>query len=389
MAYSDDSFILSWVREIPSNPPSPSQPHHRKRPQSDSEQLVSPPSSQEPRRADFGVEMPRTPVKRPRLATTSLLSESDRPSTQQSPGKSLTALAVTEGGVDVEPLEVSDKRIPRSLVHLSLKIRNIVGVVPKYLEVEIAKLSEKDDQACADFGPHVFLNSEKTYAPHIAPEIELAAAQLIVDGAADACRNQFDESGWNNCVHSPLLHLAFYGKKSRGSHLHEFQPCTSAGVQPAYLISNAQGKKAHELINKIRPKLNDTSINHTSHASLCAHPISVRVKTKTDGSNADKARLQLDVDELDFIAGIIVHGDQWLSAASTFDRSTNKTILSYSREPFGATGTLLSTFKAIAGIQHLPAWSHDIFWQWYKLHLPAAYASLCPDNTSMTSTDQP
>ena len=92
------------------------------------------------------------------------------------------------------------------------------------MQDEIAKLSENDDQASADFGPHVFLNSEKTYPPHLAPEIELAAVQLVGGGAADACRNQFDESGWNNSVHSPLLHLAFYGKKPRGLHLHEFIP---------------------------------------------------------------------------------------------------------------------------------------------------------------------
>ena len=135
MAYDDDGHILSWIRDIPSDPLSPSQPHHRKRTHSDSEQLVSPPCSQEPRRADLGDAMPVPPVKRQRLRDTPSRSESDRPSTQQSLGKSLTALAVTEGGVDVEPLEVSDERIPRYLFQLFLAVKNIIGVVPKHLEV--------------------------------------------------------------------------------------------------------------------------------------------------------------------------------------------------------------------------------------------------------------
>ena len=140
MAYEDDSFVLSWIRDIPSNPPSPSQPHHRKRTYSDSEQLVSPPSSQEPHRADLGVGMPLPSSKRQRIGTTPSLSknedgESERPSTQQSPSKSLSALALTDGGVEVAPLETSDQRIPRSLVRLSRKMSTAVGFVPKYLEV--------------------------------------------------------------------------------------------------------------------------------------------------------------------------------------------------------------------------------------------------------------
>ncbi|RBR09580.1 uncharacterized protein FIESC28_09799 [Fusarium coffeatum] len=358
MAYNDDSHILSWIRDIPFNPPSPSQPHHRKRTPSDSEQLASPPCSQESRRANLGVEMP-----------------------------SLSALAVAEDGVEVAPLQISDKRIPHSLIALSRNISNVVGVVPKYLEAEIAKLNERNDSPYTDFGSHVFLDSEKTYLPHLAPTIELAAVQLIVAGAADACRNQFDESGWNTTVHAPLLYLVFYGKECRGTQLHRFQACTRAGVQPAYLINNAQGKKVHfvfyvdaqydsdpqphQLINKIRPILKDTSIDHSSQASLCAHPISVKLL-------GDK------VDELEFIPGIIVHGDQWFFVASTYSRSTNKTILWYSRSCFGSTDALLWTFKAIASIQHLRAWSDEILWRWYKQHLPAAHASLCSTNTSMT-----
>ncbi|KAJ4128976.1 hypothetical protein NW768_007501 [Fusarium equiseti] len=314
MAYNNDSFILSWIHDIPSNPPSPSRPHHRKRRHSDPEQLVSPPSSQEVRRADFAVGM--SSIKRKRLATTPSLSrnedgESDRPSTQPSPSKSLSALALTDGGVEVAPLEMSDQRIPRSLVRFSRKMSTGVGFVPKYLEAEIAKLREHDEESYADFEPHVFLDSDKAYSIQLAPEIELSAAQLIVNEAREAFQQQFDESGWNNSVHSPLLFLAFYGKKSSGGQLHVFQACNSAGILPTYLINNNQGKKVdyvcyiqpqndsdpqtQDLINKIRSKLYDTSINHSNHASLRACPISVSVKTKKDGSNDDKALLQLAV----------------------------------------------------------------------------------------------
>lgn len=70
----------------------------------------------------------------------------------------------------------------------------------------------------------MFLDFEKLYPGHLALDIDLAAVQLIVAEARDAFREQYDESGWNNLVHSPLLSLAFYGKNSREGHLHALQP---------------------------------------------------------------------------------------------------------------------------------------------------------------------
>lgn len=90
-------------------------------------------------------------------------------------------------------------------------------------QADITKLRQHDEEAYADFEPHVFLDSEKAYPKHLAPDNELSAAQLIVAEAGEAFREQFDESRWNNSVHSPLLSLAFYGKKPRDGHLHVFQ----------------------------------------------------------------------------------------------------------------------------------------------------------------------
>ncbi|KAF9767051.1 hypothetical protein IL306_000436 [Fusarium sp. DS 682] len=151
----------------------------------------------------------------------------------------------------------------------------MVRAVPEYLEDAPSKLFKSGNLNYQGFGPQVFEKttgqnlSVKKDLPHLHHKFDLAAVHVIVDAAKD----------------------------------------TTAGILADYRIENWKVKKvdyvfhikaqydddsqAKQLIDSIRFKFPDSSINLTRHFK--AHPIFVSVKTKKDVSNEEKARLQMGV----------------------------------------------------------------------------------------------
>ncbi|RMJ17569.1 hypothetical protein CDV36_002749 [Fusarium kuroshium] len=292
-------------------------------------------------------------------------------------------------------------------------------IIPDILKSEIGKQSV-DDRSLRR------LRNDAYYglATDGLPPMDMASASRLILTArelvkrAGQCHHlQYDEAGWDNLVHTPLLDAVFNDGDPNETQLVDFSPwCVSQAYKtfqlaitnknsmtasvssrfhyfpiPAtkvdYILYLDAGVKDPCTIDAIA-KLEETtgSVNHTSFTPLTSHPISVSIETKRHGGDGRRADVQMAAwqaaqwsfleaqaggagDNLAFLPGVIVQGHEWKFVATT--RKDNKTTL-WSSHQFGTTMTLVGVFQIMAGLRRLRRlrrWSVEVFWPWYKKHV--------------------
>ncbi|KAH6961719.1 hypothetical protein BKA56DRAFT_500093 [Ilyonectria sp. MPI-CAGE-AT-0026] len=320
---------------------------------------------------------------------------------QISPTRLADELRQQPKGVLVKTMDVNDEDMPLSLQNFIPDIENIatgLHIVPAYLEPEISRLA-LTRRSLKRFYPHVYApttSQPDTQTP--ATDISILVDILrIVDKATECLNCGMDEAGWNNHVHSPLLETALYGRGPWGKQLAGFYSCTTASIIPWYRIDNMPGKKidftlfidpkfdpdATELVEALFESRGG-SINHTDFQPLEKRPVTVSIETKRHDESQKNANIQMGVwqaaqwraleqlagsaamETLEFLPGLLVFGHQWNFVATSY--KDGKTIL-WKERSIGSSQTEFGVFQIMTGMAKLRAWSVDIFWPWYKLHV--------------------
>ncbi|KAI8664776.1 hypothetical protein NCS56_00911400 [Fusarium sp. Ph1] len=217
----------------------------------------------------------------------------------------------------------------------------------------------------------------------------ILTARKLTKRAGQCHHLQYDEAGWNNLVHTPLLDAVFNDGDPNENRLVEFSPCVTASVSsrfhyfpiPAtkvdyvlYLDADAEDACTSNAIAKLEETAR--SVNHMAFTSLASHPISLSIETKMHGGDGRRADVQMAawqaaqwsfleahaggaVKNLAFLPGVIVQGHEWKFVATT--RKDNKMTL-WSSHQFGTTMTLVGVFQIMAGLRRLRRWSVEVFW---------------------------
>ena len=122
------------------------------------------------------------------------------------------------------------------------------------------------------------------------------------------------------------------------------------------------------------------SINHTNLGILTECPIAISVETTSMGQTLDHALLQLGtwhssqwrnlrwggtiLDQIEFLAGIIVLGHQWHFVATILGND-DKPITLHSII-IGGTDTPFHIYRLLAALQRLKQWAEESFWPAFK-----------------------
>ncbi|KAI8716056.1 hypothetical protein NCS52_00898200 [Fusarium sp. LHS14.1] len=272
------------------------------------------------------------------------------------------------------------------------------SIIPDILKSEIGKQSA-GDRSLRRLRNDAYYN----LATDSTPPMDMASASRLMLTArkltkrAGQCHHlQYDEAGWNNLVHTPLLDAVFNDGDPNENQLVDFSPCMTASVSsrfhyfpiPAtkvdyvlYLDADAEDACTSDAIAKLEETAG--SVNHTAFTPLASHPISLSIETKRHGGDGRRADVQMAawqaaqwsfleaqaggvVEKLAFLPGVIVQGHEWKFVATT--RKDKKTTL-WSSHQFGTTMTLVGVFQIMAGMRRLRRWSVEVFWPWYKKHV--------------------
>ncbi|UPK92542.1 hypothetical protein LCI18_003477 [Fusarium solani-melongenae] len=224
----------------------------------------------------------------------------------------------------------------------------------------------------------------------------MLTARKLVRRAGQCHHLQYDEVGWNNLVHTPLLDAVFnYGDPNEtrlatflhgamtasvSSRFHYFPIPATKVDYVLYLDADAEDTCTSDAIAKLEETAG--SVNHTAFTPLASHPISLSIETERHGGDGRRADVQMAawqaaqwsfleahaggaVKNLTFLPGVIVQGHEWKFVATT--RKDNKTTL-WSSHQFRITMTLVGVFQIMAGMRRLRRWSVEVFWPWYKKH---------------------
>lgn len=254
--------------------------------------------------------------------------------------------------------------------------------------------------------------------------------EMICELAAECQVLGVDETGWNMEVHHRLLEAVFRMRPNRGEDEFNFISCASARPHRSFLPDEAPMKlvdfcvyadkegddnwaRAHRALAR---HTSTRSVNHTDYSALQLRPIMLSVETKVPGKESEKAdlqvgvwlaahwafltvaaRLSLDasllcaethpqqssgaspspmltsmgrnrlaqarVDTLQFLPSLVVQGHKWSLVIAT--REQRGTVL-WSNLEFGSTETMQGTYKVVAGLRELAAWSREVYLPWWQ-----------------------
>ncbi|KAM0417174.1 hypothetical protein ACHAPT_012811 [Fusarium lateritium] len=138
-------------------------------------------------------------------------------------------------------------------------------------------------------------------------------------------------------------------------------------------------------------------INHIDFAPLEKCPVTVSIGTKRHDEGSKCANIQMGVwqaaqwkalehlagsealKSLEFLPGLLVFGHQWNFVASSY--KDGKTTL-WKEWSTGSTQSEFGVFQIMTGITKLRAWSVDVFWPWYKLHVLKIGAEPAPEDAA-------
>ncbi|KAK2684437.1 hypothetical protein QWA68_016818 [Fusarium oxysporum] len=228
---------------------------------------------------------------------------------------------------------------------------------------------------------------------------DLVRQALRIVRHSDICSTQLqDEAAWNNLVHSRLLDLFIHDMHDGpGQDILDYMPCNTTNMNisyhrfdvpasrvdyvvrlPAQPERNTQDDEPIDLLDSNRMPI----LNWTANQLV---PIAFSIETKRYGGDVLKGEQQLGIwnaaqweyliskagvdaaNKLDFIPGLVVHGETWSLVITT--RQHSKTTL-FPGIPFGHTQSPIGVFQVIAGLRRLRRWVLDVMWPWYKQYLP-------------------
>ncbi|KAL6914784.1 hypothetical protein FSST1_012544 [Fusarium sambucinum] len=222
----------------------------------------------------------------------------------------------------------------------------------------------------------------------------LPLVKEILLSAEKCCCHEYDKTGWNNLVYTPILSAAL---QTMMPYLDrqgvDFAPCERASLKPKYdkigitgplvdymlymVPSSTKDRQAHEILIGRRDELG--SINFTTFKPTSQYPVGLTIKCK-DSKNSLSPEVHLsswqaaqwkslhemaghDIKELEFLPGIIVDGHEWKFIATTWEKGRTTLLSSL---PLGSTTTEVGVYRIMAGIKLLSKWVMFVFWPWYR-----------------------
>ncbi|KAJ4214201.1 hypothetical protein NW757_014736 [Fusarium falciforme] len=258
-------------------------------------------------------------------------------------------------------MDPDNKEMPFDLVHLLSDMYDFStgrGIIPDSLKFqdEIVRRSASD-WSLRRLRDDAFYKSAKTGSSPAdvssASGLMLTARKLVK--RAGQCHHlQYDETGWNNLVHTPLLDAVLNDGDPTATQLVDFSPCMMASISSRFHhFSIASTKVDYVLyldadeggayISDALARLEETegSVNHTAFTPLAQYPISLSIETKRHGGDGRRADVQMAawqaaqwsfleahagdaVNKLAFLPGVIVQGHEWKFVATT--RKNSKTV---------------------------------------------------------------
>ncbi|EQL00892.1 hypothetical protein OCS_03391 [Ophiocordyceps sinensis CO18] len=235
----------------------------------------------------------------------------------------------------------------------------------------------------------------------------------ILEEAEDCERRTHAEASWNCAVHYPLLSVALRlahvnnaPQLNRHIEIKAINVTTAKVVKP-YVTSTAKASTdsrvdfcvcimpvydspCDDVLYGIAKRSAHISVNHTDDClPLINAPISLSIETNRPDGNSQAALEQIGswmschwkrireltapdlaaADELGFLPGIIVEGQNWIFVASTqgrvLDSGTRETIM-WKRILIGSTDSIQGICQIITVIQRLATWSAESHWPWFQ-----------------------
>ncbi|OBS22690.1 hypothetical protein FPOA_09022 [Fusarium poae] len=241
----------------------------------------------------------------------------------------------------------------------------------------------------------------------------LPIVKEIVQSAEKCCSQEFDKTGWNSLVYTPILSAALQNMMPYPDRQGvDFAPCERAAIRLVYekfsiakphvdfmlymVPSATNDRLAHKALLKRRDE--HGSVNFTPFRPTSKYPVGLTIKSK-DGENRLSPEVHLsawqaaqwrslcemagsDIKGLEFLPGIIVDGHEWKFIATTW-KNGRTTLLS--SLPLGSTTTEVGVYRIMAGIKLLSKWVVYVFWPWYREFC----LGLEPMEQNSQSTSQP
>ncbi|PTD02495.1 hypothetical protein HYE67_002932 [Fusarium culmorum] len=271
--------------------------------------------------------------------------------------------------------------------------------LPKQWEATI-KARALTDPDFEDLGDFSYMSPE-VEPEHSLPQPEMLPAllymvdRIVVESAR--CSKYFDEPGWNNLVHSPILNAVFNQRFWPGDEhemveyspvitvpvtaVHHMFPHSSAKVD--YVVHIQPPPETQDAVETLYEFTSDKSVNHTAFPPLRRSPISLTIETKRYGGNHAKANAQVcswqaaqwtclasqageGIKHLPFLPGIVVNGPSWTFVATT--RNGDKTTI-WTDAAMGSTTSSLGVLKIMGALNKLRQWTIKVYWPWYKKHV--------------------
>ncbi|KAH7136971.1 hypothetical protein B0J13DRAFT_560317 [Dactylonectria estremocensis] len=379
--------------QIPMNPSHPGTPESRsKRKLSDqaTDQPVDINATPRPSKAASGNSVFRSA---PSLSSQSNSQASGR----SSPTRAFPVHGYNNHRIESVTMDPDNKQMPSSLADLLNDMYDFSegrDIIPDVLKDDIVKRSASEWSLRRVRGD-AYYQVKTGLSPADASRLMLTARKLVK--RAGQCHHlQYDEAGWNNLVHTPLLDAVLNDKDPSQTQTVDFSPCMTASISPRfhhfpmtstkvdYVLYLDAGDEDASTRNALA-KLEETegSVNHTAFTPLAQYPIFLSIETKRHGGDGRRADVQMaawqaaqwsflesqagdGINELAFLPGIIVQGHEWKFIATT--QKDLKTTL-WSSHQFGTTMTLVGVFQIMAGLRRLRRWSVEVFWPWYKRHV--------------------
>ncbi|RGP78818.1 hypothetical protein FLONG3_3016 [Fusarium longipes] len=205
---------------------------------------------------------------------------------------------------------------------------------------------------------HASLDDDAFYTPIWPDKCNGFYEQHIHSAVKDTVRDaekchlqQYEKTGWNNLVYTPLIDIAVKRMASRpGSSNVDFAPCERASVKPGfrrtsilqsqvdymfYIIPGTESNKSeNEVFLTYRDKYG--SVNFTDFKPMSQYPIGLSIKSsELDGEDPVRPEIHLaawqsahwyqlallageDIRSLGFLPGIIIEGHDWKFVATTW-----------------------------------------------------------------------
>ncbi|KAF7547120.1 hypothetical protein G7046_g9106 [Stylonectria norvegica] len=317
-----------------------------------------------------------------------------------SPIKGFRNLELAPDGLETRVISLNHPLLPKELLgilsELDACLSNGEGVI-SLLQKDAIQAKAKSDpefQGIPDFA-----YADSVVRDQLGPTPTVAFVEWILNESRDCQESRQSEAGWNMAVHFPLLHRALYGFV-RTQQLVGFAQCTTAKIVKEYFPTE---RKMIDFCIYVDPKSSDAdvgsetafqavetlcrvlpcgTINHTDFFALRNRPIAISIETKRKSGQQESAELQIgtwhtaqwkllaqlvsrsggSLDELPFLPGIIINGNDWVFVATT--REGTKTVL-WLEKMFGMTSSVQGVYRLFWGLQRLALWAEEVYWPWF------------------------